>query len=488
MSASNLLVVSDLHLGGPLRPAPTADVDAPNRVGFRALRQVVRLDRALAGFLDHHRTHPPPRGDRWTLLFNGDTVDFLHMDLRPEGDAEADIPPPDEDEHLYGLAFASHRAVWKMRVIARHHRRAFAALARFVEAGHRVVLVVGNHDVDLWFAAVRAAFVDEVARHAADPAAIRAGMAFEPWFYYEPGRAYVEHGHRFDPYATFPDPLAPLSADRAQHLAPNFGHFGLRYFCNRVRTFPVHDLDTWTLGDLWDWMKRHRTGTLMRAAWQTAAFVWHYARATARDRFSRRRREAATRARRRARLRKFAARYGMPLGRILALDNLRRPHVGQSLLRLAHGLMLDRIALIGLTVTAAVLAFTADDAETGAWLFAGVFGGSALAWWQLDRTRPSADIHPQLGRLARRVGRLTGAPVVVFGHTHRPVLRRLGRTRWLNPGSWEHLPRRRLHPKGAPCDCPARYGVIDGPAHAPRAHLHRWCVRSGAPYEIEIQA
>ncbi len=482
---SNLLIVSDLHLGGPLRPAPGLDPAAPLRVGFGALRQVVRLDHALARFVDHHRTHGPRGGGRWTLLFNGDSIDFLHMDLRPDG---RDAPAPDADEALHGLAFEAHRAVWKMGIIAAYHRRTFAALARFVEAGHRLVLVVGNHDVDLWFGDVRAAFVEQVALHADEPEAVRAGVRFEPWFFYEPGRAYIEHGHRFDPYATFPDPLAPLAADRDGHLAPNFGHFGLRYFCNRVRSFPVHDLDTWTLGDLWRWMKRHSPLVLARAAWQTVAFLWHYARATTRDRLSRRRREAATRARRRARLRKFAARYGMPLARILALDGLRRPHIGQSLPRLAHGMMFDRIMLVLIVVAGLVAGFAADDAETGTWLAMGVLGGSALAWWRLDRTRPSADIHPQLGRIARRIGRLTGAPIVVFGHTHRPVLRRLGRTRWLNPGAWEHVPRHTPHRADAPCDCPARYGVIDGPADLPRAHLQRWCVRRGEPLEVEIQA
>lgn len=482
---SNLLIVSDLHLGGPLRPAPTADPDGPLRVGFGALREVVRLDHALARFVDHHREHRPRGGGRWTLVFNGDTVDFLHMDLRPEGE---DAPAPEGDEHLYGLSFAADRAVWKLGVIAAYHRRTFAALARFVEAGHRVVLVVGNHDVDLWFADVRQAFVERVAAHADDPAVIRDGVRFEPWFFFERGRVYIEHGHRFDPYATFPDPLAPLAADRARYLAPNFGHFGLRYFANRIRSFPIHDLDQQDLGDLWRWIKRHSPLYVLKATWQILAFLWHYVRANARDRFSRRRREAATRARRRARLRKFSARYGLPLGRILALDNLRKPHIGQSVFRLAHGLMLDRILLIGLVLCGLVVGVSLDDAETGTGVALGTMAFCALAWWQFDRTRPSADIHPLLGRMARRVGRLSGAPVVVFGHTHRPVLRRLGRTRWLNPGAWEHVPRHRPHRLDAPCDCPARYGLIDGPAERPVAHLQRWCVRRGAPHSVEEQA
>ncbi len=92
------------------------------------------------------------------------------------------------------------------------------------------------------------------------------------------------------------------------------------------------------------------------------------------------------------------------------------------------------------------------------------------------------DIHPLLGAVARRIARLTGARVVVFGHTHVPVLERAGaHAHWLNPGSWEHLPRQQLHAAEEPCDCHARFALITGEAQATRARLMRWCRRQRAP-------
>ncbi|MCA9537513.1 MAG: metallophosphoesterase family protein [Myxococcales bacterium] len=480
--ASDILIVSDLHLGGPLRPPPHQDPDHPPPIGLRAIRRVVRLDRELARFIDYHRAHPSAPGRRWTLIFNGDTIDFLHMDVRPDQDQL------DAEESHYGLAFDERRARFKLAVIARCHRHSLTALARFIEAGHQVVFIVGNHDVDLWFGEVRNDLIEQIAAHADDPEQVRAGVRFEPWFYYDAGRAYVEHGHRFDPYATFPDPLSPLAADRARYLAPNFGHFGLRYFCNRVPSFPIHDLDTMTWRDLWAWVKAHWPWGLLRSLGQYVAFVFRYAQATARDRFSRGRREAVTRARRRDRLRRFAARHGWPLARILALDGMRKPHVGETIGRLIQALHLDRLALIGLTLACVVVALGLVDAPWSGLLALGVAGLGFGAWRQLDRTRPPVDVHPLLGRVARRVGRLTDAKVVVFGHTHRPTLRQVGKVRWLNPGSWEHLPRQHLHADGAPCDCAARFGIIAGDRDHLRTRLVRWCARAHAPLRIEQEA
>ena len=60
-------------------------------------------------------------------------------------------------------------------------------------------------------------------------------------------------------------------------------------------------------------------------------------------------------------------------------------------------------------------------------------------WWFLDRGRPHADLHPQLGDIANDIGRIARVPIVVFGHTHQATCESHGRVIWLNPGSWEHL-------------------------------------------------
>ena len=139
-------------------------------------------------------------------------------------------------------------------VISQVHRHTFEALARFVDAGHECVFVLGNHDVDLWFEKVRQAFLDALELVSTNRSRIREAIHFEPWFHYEPGRIYVEHGHRFDPYNTFPDPLQPIVVTEERQLAPTFGHFSLRYFCNRVRSFPIYDMDKEPVTKIFKWV------------------------------------------------------------------------------------------------------------------------------------------------------------------------------------------------------------------------------------------
>ncbi len=464
------MVVSDLHLGGPLRLP----------IGFRALRQVARLDRELCRFLEYQNRRPltDDVGDAqpWTLVLNGDTIDFLHFDLRPDDE--------DADEALYGLEFSEARSRWKLSRIARYHRRALRGLARFLDAGHRVVFVVGNHDADLWFSGVRADLVDHIAGWAKDPDGARARVSFSPWFYFEEGRAYIEHGHRFDPYATFPDPLTPFEPGR-RNLAPNFAHWALRFFCNRVRDFPLHDVDTWTFGDYLAWSTRLRGVRALRAGWDYVAFVWRYAFDAAIDRV-RRAFDPGRRARRRVRLERFASFYRMPLARIRALDALKLPHVGASLGRLGQALYFDRILLLALIVAGLAGSHAIEGDAVSIVASLGTLAAGVFGWRWLARARPVADIHPLLAAIARRIARLTGARVVVFGHTHRPILERAGdRARWLNPGSWEHLPRRRVHAEAEPCTCHARYAVISGSDENTQAHLMRWCRRRQAPIELD---
>lgn len=473
-SASNLLVVSDLHLGGAVRLVyDEENPDIRPTVPFGALRRAARLDRELARFIEYHCHHPAPNGAPWTLVFNGDIFDFLHMDVHPRAsDAGGEM---NDEEKLYGLVFDAQRATFKLEVMARLHQRSLSALTNFVQHGNALVFVVGNHDVDLWFSEVREKLVETLSAGAPDPADVRSRIQFEPWFYYEKDCAYVEHGHRFDPYATFPDPLKPLAADQGHLLAPNFGHFGLRYFCNRVRSFPVHDLDHLKFMDVVHWIRNHPPWYVIRAALRFAAFVYVYAKAALRDRFHRERKGGRGRAKRRARIRKFAARSGLPLNRVLALDRLRRPHVGATLTRLAQALLLDLIGITIATVIGIIWAFWEWDGWMAWGAAIGIFIGGLLIERWAAQTRPAIEIHPIHERMARKIGRLTGVKVVIFGHTHIPVLQRVGPTHWLNPGSWEHLPTQRVHGPDEPCDCDSRFGVITRSANDVEPRLMRWC-------------
>jgi hypothetical protein len=489
---AELLVISDLHLGSALR--------AP--FDFAARRRLVGLDRAIERFVEHHRLNPP-EGARWTLVFNGDTFDFMHIDLRPEVD-----PSLSEDERTYGMEYTSARAQWKLAVIARAHHRTFKALAKFVAAGHELVFVVGNHDADLGFRPVRQALRDHIAAEV--PHALRRAVGrrvtVSRWFYWAPRLAYVEHGHRFDPYTTFDDPLVPRAFEHASRLAHSFVHLSSRFFANRIRTLPLHDLDLWSMGDFWRWARRKGNLPLSVLAREYIALGWRCAQ-IARDTQRRLRERMAIRQRlRRRRMQMFARLTRIPRDSLERLESLAVAPISNQVWGVMQALYMGHV---GVGLLAVLAALASELFVEGLWprVLAplGVLLGMAVVLRVLTALRPTSDSHSRLARAARRVFRFTAAPVVVFGHTHRAVHETLSaqpthtgrRARrralathdapaeggiWLNPGAWDHAWRRPA-PHGEACTCELRFAHVARPVadEAVQARLVTWCALRGQP-------
>ena len=99
----------------------------------------------------------------------------------------------------------------------------------------------------------------------------------------------------------------------------------------------------------------------------------------------------------------------------------------------------------------------------------------SLVWVGFSKLRPAQDPHPQMAGVAQRIGAITNVPLVVLGHTHRPTLEQQGDVNWLNPGSWEHLPRAPKHDPNGVCTCVAKFGVVKGEGDELDVGLYRWC-------------
>jgi UDP-2,3-diacylglucosamine pyrophosphatase LpxH len=181
-------VISDLHLGG----APSTGAGDP---GFRMCYQVDRL----AEFISNLSTGP-----RCELVINGDFVDFL-AERSSDGSWQPATPDPAE-------------AAKKLRTIAeeRPDGVVFAALNRFLANGHRLVLLVGNHDIELGFREVRVALRDVLTEgRACDLEMILDGEA------YSIGNTLIEHGNRYDSFNVVDhDRLRELRSLSSRRQAP----------------------------------------------------------------------------------------------------------------------------------------------------------------------------------------------------------------------------------------------------------------------------
>jgi UDP-2,3-diacylglucosamine pyrophosphatase LpxH len=167
-----LFIISDLHLGG--RP------EADGQLGF----QICKAYRELVEFVDW--VSGQGGHEDLELVINGDIVDFL---------AEDDYP---DDAPLTGWTADDAAAVGKLERVFDHTRAGsdrglFNALGDLLAAGHRLTLMLGNHDVELALPAVRRRLEVELG----DRGRLRFVHDGEA---YTVGPVLIEHGNRYDPW------------------------------------------------------------------------------------------------------------------------------------------------------------------------------------------------------------------------------------------------------------------------------------------------
>jgi UDP-2,3-diacylglucosamine pyrophosphatase LpxH len=220
----NLAIVSDLHLSEGRNPK--------TRKFHR--NEDFFFDSQFDRFLSYLEVSSVRRGRKWRLVIAGDMVDFLQITMRPEKPAFT----LRKSETEYGLGTSPEKTVWKIKVMMDGHWIFFQALGRFLVNGHRVVIVAGNHDIEWNIPEVQKSFRDEMKRFI--PAGIRNpddmvsyGITFCPWFYYEPGLIWVEHGHQYDGINAFDYLLYPYLPGSDELMLPG-GSFFVRYLFNKV--------------------------------------------------------------------------------------------------------------------------------------------------------------------------------------------------------------------------------------------------------------
>ena len=193
--AGRIVLASDLHLGGGGAGDDFVD------------------DGAFGRFLDHLTGEVGNgAGGSLRLVILGDLLDFAAVDAPGETEAGGVRTDP--------LA--------KLECITAAHPEVFDGLGRFVAAGGRLELVVGNHDIELVYPCVR----DELCRRiGGDDAGTAGRIAFHQWIFHVPGVLYAEHGsqyHDINTFATFLDPFRPGRDDEIEYpLATNLGRFAL---------------------------------------------------------------------------------------------------------------------------------------------------------------------------------------------------------------------------------------------------------------------
>jgi hypothetical protein len=396
------------------------------------------VERQLIEFLRHH-TYTRLDGKPWRLIANGDMVDFLGICLLPNGEHEAT-----PDEIIYGLGRRPRVARQKMEAVVERHASVFRALARFIGAGNALDIIAGNHDVEFHWKAVQSAFKEGVrrawedlqlsrGRASTDSQRIADGISFHPWFFYEPGVVWVEHGHLYDENCSFQFALAPACQD-SKEVDVNVDAAASRYVINRIPEAD-HGQENWSgMGYLrWAW------GLGARGAFQLAKSYYAF---SARLLAARRQRAnmpgagEVRRERHRERLRKLCEKWSLEESTLDAIDELRKRPVVNNLWRLLQVLMIDKIVLGAGALLVLMVLFWSMPLSWGMLAAGGVLGTAWAANKYLSRGRNVDPTGPLL-IVPDRILRHVDARYVVFGHTHDPLAIQLdnGGT-YFNTGTW----------------------------------------------------
>ncbi len=238
----NIIVLSDLHLSGGWK----------EKLHRYSSREDFLFDEPFSRFLRYLEQVSEENRRKWRLVIAGDLIDFLQVTEKPCKQQRRQVGfELSASEERFGLGTDPDKTVWKLDRVVAGHEVFFRALGEFAASGNKVTIVKGNHDIEFHWLAVRQRFVentqrvfDELSPSAsdADREAIRQNIEFVPWFYYEPGLIYVEHGNQYEPFNSFDDflnPVLPASPQEPQSRLIDLplGSFFVRYFFNDIEAF-----------------------------------------------------------------------------------------------------------------------------------------------------------------------------------------------------------------------------------------------------------
>lgn len=218
----NIAIVSDLHL---------SEGRDPRTKKFNRNEDFF-FDDKFDRFLSYLENEAKRRGRKWKLIIAGDMVDFLQVTRRPEN-SEFELR---ESEKEYGLGTSPEKTIWKMKVMMDGHWIFFEALGRFISKGNMCTIITGNHDIEWSVSEVQAAFREEIKKYlpkGTQKRIVSSRLEFCPWFYYEPGLIWVEHGHQYDGMNSFDYFLYPYLPNSRELMLPG-GSFFVRYLFNKV--------------------------------------------------------------------------------------------------------------------------------------------------------------------------------------------------------------------------------------------------------------
>jgi len=453
---ADLYIVSDLHLSEGL----SADGRRFSRL------ESFFFDQEFSNFLGAAAADSESRGSRARLILNGDIFDFLATKRVPKDEEVFEGETVTATERKYGLSTTAMKSAWKMRCIVRGHRVFFDAIIQFMQRGHEVTLIRGNHDVELFWPEVQEALFQEmevIAEEIVDDEPslnVRARMNVEHWFYLEKGRIFVEHGHQYDSGNSFRFNLAPImpkSFDENGRPVLDYptGSLFVRYMFNKMKLVDPFSSFVVSFDKYFFLLGRARFLDLLGALGFHLPF---FLRTIKKARFFELEGTEPIRASHDTQLEKEAESAAVPTESLEAIDSLMSEPVGKTKYSLVQEFTRPLVRTILTVAAIAIVSLSAwfivfSSIQSITWTGGVVVRSSLLALLSVlsfvGLFLTFTTLHRRLGmrgdkwgdilfEKAERISSILDVPLVSMGHTHeasyRPFRKREGG--FANSGTW----------------------------------------------------
>ncbi|MDO8549713.1 MAG: metallophosphoesterase, partial [Ignavibacteria bacterium] len=234
MDYKRILVISDLHMTSGKDPL----------TGVWAATEDFFWDNDFKRFIQFYQNDSPS-----LLIINGDLFDFLQVLVFPNDEEKIKYNiSPKEINYKYGLRTSENASVFQVDKIFEGHPEFFKALTSFISKGNYVKILKGNHDIQLFWPKVQEQIISNL-EHLAEEEnkkMIRSNLEFLPWFFYIPGKLYIEHGNQYEYTTSFRNFLYPYLPfeyeDAGKQIELDLSSFLIRYFSNKMESVnPLSD-------------------------------------------------------------------------------------------------------------------------------------------------------------------------------------------------------------------------------------------------------
>ncbi|MCC6277955.1 MAG: metallophosphoesterase [Oligoflexia bacterium] len=422
--AKHTVILSDIHL---------ADAEPPHRYNpywKRFKRPKYFVDKHFKSFLEYiaQRFNEPIE-----LIFNGDIFDFDSVMALPQN-PQIHVNPL---EKLRGLSAEEAKSQFKIRVILNDHIIWVTALREFILNGHRVIFVIGNHDIELHWPAVQKELIDALQL----PLDKRDQVRFCEWFYISNNDTLVEHGNQYDAYCLCQNPINPLIRKGLKsYVRLPFGNLAGRFMLNGMGLMNPHVDSSFIKASLFEyfvWYFKYvvRTQPFLVFTWLWGAIVTLIY--SVGEGLLPSMTDPLTIGNR---IEEIAVKSNSETKKVLALRELHVHPAHFSPLRILQELWLDRAIILALIVFASFQFFTVLNVFTqvSIWWFIGpcVLLTPVLVFYSKSIKSEVAKVQVSTFQHAPMAARITKVKRVVHGHTHHEIHTWNEDVEYLNTGTW----------------------------------------------------